>query len=619
MYVWQFYIDDEPVIVGRTWSQFVRILKLLNDSMQENERIICFVHNLSYEFQYLKSVLTFDEVYCLDERKVLKAVSEHIEFRCSYMQTNQPLSAFTRDYNAVHVKLSGDDYDYTVQRFPWSRLSDDELSYCVNDVVGLVEAMKNRAEAAGDTWNTLPLTNTGYVRRDVKRAMRNYYKPALIEMQPDIHLYGALRGGFRGGDVHGNRYYVGIVLNDVFGRDITSAYPYAELARLYPMSKFVKSDESWTIDDIRFVKHTYNKAFLIRVAFKGVRLANEQWGFPYIPIAKSYAENYKNDNGRILRADYVEMWLTDIDLEIIEKEYTYTSAEVLEVYIANYGKLPKQITDIIYQLFKDKSTLKGVEGSEMQYALKKSMLNSVYGLTAQDVGKLSFMFNGTDIVLDTEKSLETILNNARKNPYLAYQWGVWCTAHARKRLHMGLWAVVEQGATPVYVDTDSIKYIGDVDWTEVNEECYRVNYSAVTNDGKETVLGTFVDEGCYKKFLTYGAKKYAYVDQKDKLHITIAGVSKKKGAEELAAAGGIEALREGFTFKKAAGAEAHYNDHELQVIRYRGHNIELASNVALTESEYTLGLTSEYENVIYDGRAMAFIKAAVDLLFETGV
>lgn len=215
MYIWQLAIgsDDNSVIIGRTWREFIRIVNLMQAQCGENEYFIVFVHNLSFEFQFLKTVLSFDpeSVFCLDDRKILRAVSGHLEFRCSYMQTNQSLSGFTRDYHALHQKLSGDDFDYSIKRFPWSKLTDEELSYCVNDVLGLIEAMKNRMESGGDDINTLPLTSTGYVRRRVKKAMRTYYRPKIISLQPDEELYRALRAAFRGGDTHANRFYTGLI------------------------------------------------------------------------------------------------------------------------------------------------------------------------------------------------------------------------------------------------------------------------------------------------------------------------------------------------------------------------------------------------------------------------
>ena len=47
--------------------------------------------------------------------------------------------------------------------------------------------------------------------------------------------------------------------------------------------------------------------------------------------------------------------------------------------------------------------------------------------------------------------------------------------------------------------------------------------------GIEHMLGLFEHDASYSKFITQGAKKYAYIDSKDKeIHITVSGVPKKR-------------------------------------------------------------------------------------------
>ena len=101
------------------------------------------------------------------------------------------------------------------------------------------------------------------------------------------------------------------------------------------------------------------------------------------------------------------------------------------------------------------------------------------------------------------------------------------------------------------------------------------------------------------EFKTMGAKKYAYRTLDGKLHITIAGVNKKLGAEELEKAGGITAFKEGFIFTTAGGLEAIYNDDpEIGSYTVDGHELTITSNVTLRPSTYTLGITGEYEKLL---------------------
>lgn len=53
MYVWQFAICDD-VIYGRTWQEFISFCDRLHNFLDlENNYLVVYVHNLSYEFQFM--------------------------------------------------------------------------------------------------------------------------------------------------------------------------------------------------------------------------------------------------------------------------------------------------------------------------------------------------------------------------------------------------------------------------------------------------------------------------------------------------------------------------------------------------------------------------------------
>lgn len=117
----------------------------------------------------------------------------------------------------------------------------------------------------------------------------------------------------------------------------------------------------------------------------------------------------------------------------------------------------------------------------------------------------------------------------------------------------------------------------------------------------EHYLGVYEYEGTSDRFITLGAKKYAQ-EKNGKLEITIAGVGKKKGAEELRKMGGLEALKIGTTFKDAGGTESVYNDTDYGYYNPDPDNpdksVRITRNVVIRPSEYTVGLTLEYLNVL---------------------
>lgn len=178
--------------------------------------------------------------------------------------------------------------------------------------------------------------------------------------------------------------------------------------------------------------------------------------------------------------------------------------------------------------------------------------------------------------------------------------------HTRERLADGIDVVTGNGADPlnfIYSDTDSIKYIHPVDFTEYNrkveKEATDWGAFAPDQDGVIHYMGVYESERypLPNRFKTMGAKKYVLQGPDGQLHITIAGVDKSKGGKEL---GSIDNFKEGFTFRDAGGTEAVYNDNVHMTVYREGKPIEITDNVVIRPSSYTLGLTAEYR-MILDG------------------
>lgn len=605
MYVWQLHLDGIGTIIGRTWDELWALLKQFRDELQK-ETVCIFVHNLSYEFQFLRAIYNFqeDEVFAVDSRKVLKCTmwDGAIEFRCSYLHSNMSLAQYTKKMGVEHTKLSGEDFDYSIRRYPWMPLTDKEIAYCTHDVLGLVEAIKKEMEMDGDNLYTFPLTSTGYVRRDAKAAMRQSRNHGVKEILPDYELYVLLREAFRGGNTHANRFYAERILHDVKSADRVSSYPEVMCNRQYPVSKFHKSCDN-SPERVMALITKQKKAVVCRVKLWSVRLIDEFWGCPYLSFDKCRnVINGARDNGRILSADYLETSVTDVDLKIILGEYEFDNMEFTDVYYARYGNLPKPLIDVVQDYYRKKTELKNVPGQEVFYTKAKNKLNSCYGMMAQDPGKQSNIFSKGEWAVE-EKEQKEILEERNKHAFLAYQWGVWVTAWARYELEEGLKIA---GHNYVYCDTDSVKYIGDCDFTAYNmaKEKRSTETGAYATDkhGETFYMGLYESDGSYAEFATMGAKKYVYKETPDgETHCTIAGVDKKLGGKELDKHGGMMAFRRGFVFKEAGGTESVYNDHPTNgVIEIDGHKLLITPNIVIRESEYTLGVSRDYASLLLE-------------------
>ena len=673
MYIWQwcFYWDDENyfVVIGRTWSEFLTLCEMIAKALADDIYIVVFVHNLSFEYQYLRGVYQFDpeNVFAIDRRKIMKCdMLNHFEFRCSYLHSNMSLDVFTTKFKASHTKLSGDEFDYDKRRFWYTDLSDRELQYCINDVIGLCEALNNEMTADGDNLYSLPLTSTGYVRRDAKRAMHEVNHMFVKNQLPDLNVYRLLSECFRGGNTHANRYYANLTIGKyetVKSADRSSSYPEVLINHLYPVSNFVLQPGPMAFE--KFMGYMdHNRAIICRVKVWNVRLKNPYWGAPYLSRHKCrnlMCGTCDIDNGRVLRAAYLETSFTDVDFRIFLDEYDADNIEVFDVATARYGKLPAKLLDVVREYYVRKTALKDVAGSEILYVKSKNKLNSIYGMMAQNPVKHTIKEIGNEpvdhvkddynyyriyegfaksIVGDMSGYAEVdeddgeILAKYNRRAFLCYQWGVWTTAWARYELEEGLKLAHAPGCAFVYSDTDSVKYIGDVDWKRYNDQKKRLSSKngAFADDvhGVRHYMGVYEYEGEYKLFRTLGAKKYTYVDSDDKLHITIAGVGKSKGAAELAEKGlaklnemveqgaidledknplelaskiAIDMLKEGFVFDAkhgAAGVEASYNDHPA-ITEYETHDgirIPVTSNIYMSRSTYIVGLSGDFSRLL---------------------
>ena len=602
MYIWQWQIGLDITIVGRTWDEFLQCVEKLKSALPSNTTLVVYVHNMSYEFQFLRNVYDFrtEDVFALTSRKVLKCTMFDglLEFRCSYIHSNMSLAVYTAKMGAYHSKKVGD-LDYNVVRYPYTPLTSTEIGYCVNDVRGLVEALIIEMEHDGDNLYSIPLTSTGYVRRDTKAAVRKERREVAKQIAPDMKVYTMLREAFRGGNCHANRFYTDKILENVSTADRSSSYPDVLCNCKFPITRFEQEPED-SFEAVNTLMLKCGRALLFRVALYNVRLREWWWGCPYLAKDKcKRVEGGKIDNGRILVAEYIETTVTDVDWRIILEEYDFDDVGIYDLYSARYGYLPRPIIQTNIKYYRLKTELKNVDGQELLYLKSKNKLNSIYGMMAQNPVKEDVLFINGVFVVDPEADKEQLLIESNKKAFLAYQWGVWCTAWARYRLEEGIRLA---GDAFVYADTDSVKYIGNVSFAAYNRQRIKESKAAgaYAKDPKGIThyMGVYEQEPGYDRFVTLGAKKYC-VEQQGKVHCTVSGVNKRDGGPELERAGGITAFKRGFVFRDAGGTESIYNDETDMIITMpNGKPLHIGPNVVIRDSTYTLGVSAEYAKIL---------------------
>lgn len=643
MYCWQFGIDN-LVTLGRTWEEYFSMMDILSRilSLDENRRLVVYVHNLAYEFQWIRKRVKWEKVFILSRLRPVYAITSGIEFRCSWKLSRKSLKAVADDLNIPGMKKMVGDLDYSKIRTPLTPLTDKELRYCEYDIRVIEAYITNRIEQDGDI-TKIPLTSTGYVRNYCRRECFKRWKRyhnfiSSLTIEPDE--FSQLQRAFQGGFTHANAHYVRKTLNNVASADITSSYPTVMLLEKFPMSKAKLVTDQLNQEQFQYL--LLNKCCLFDVEITNMipKLFHEH------PLSASKCSNIKSyikkdhkrpdnvivDNGRVVMADRIVTTLTEQDYFILTRFYKWDSIRVYNLRCYEKEYLPKQLVMAILKLYVDKTKLKDVEGEELNYQIAKEWVNACYGMIVtnpvRDILEYADDEFKSPVKPNLDEAIETYNNNIKR--FLFYPWGVWVTAYARANLFS---CIAELANDYVYSDTDSNKYLNyenHLDYFTMYEKRIRekihkaASYHHIDEDlfspktiyGKVKTIGLWDSEGVYKRFKTLGAKRYLIEKEvKEKfednglqveltrlgIFATIAGANKTKTASYLALTGKpFETFDHEFIIPPEWSGRVTftYIDFETEgdVVDYLGipYHYHEMSSVHMENSEYSLSIHDEF-------------------------
>ena len=181
MYEWTFgigYLKDGEfktmITYGRTWEQYMNFIDWISEILSltnSKTRLVVYVHNLPYEWQFMRRHFSWTKVFFMDDRKPVYCIDAHnIEYRCSLKLSGKSLANTAKDLLKYQTEKMVGDLDYNLIRHPETPLTERELKYCEHDIAVILAYIQEKIEQEGDI-TKIPLTKTGYVRRYCKRAM----------------------------------------------------------------------------------------------------------------------------------------------------------------------------------------------------------------------------------------------------------------------------------------------------------------------------------------------------------------------------------------------------------------------------------------------------------------
>lgn len=561
MYIWMFSING-AVIVGRTWGEFETLIYALSAhlNLSADRRLICYIENMAFEFQFMKNRFKWPELFAMELRRPVKALCEYgIEFRCAQYLSGTSLAGIAKSLTLYPVKKLSGDLDYSLMRHSETPITPQEMQYCINDVLVLQSYIFEKIQNDGGI-NKIPLTKTGYVRhlcRDnclydngnhkTYTAGKKYtrYRALMNQLTTTSTEYEQHKRVYQGGFTHGNSFFTDRTIDgDIVSKDFTSSYPFHLIAYKYPMT----AGEDYTPVDLQdFQKQLQYYYCVFDVEFTDIEAT-----FYYDHyISKSKCLDIRGetvDNGRVVCAKYLITSISSDDFKIIAVTYKWKHFTIYNFRRYRLYYLPTDFIKTVVDLYKKKTTLKGVAGFEREYVAAKENLNSLYGMCVTDICRAEIEYKN-NVWRQNSANIEKCIDdyNKSKTRFTSYLWGIRCTSAAR----MSLWrAILECKEDYIYSDTDSIKLLNYEKhrpfFERYNQEVIYLlklacNHHGIsiddvmpyTKDGKQKIIGVWDDDGEYTKMKFLGAKRYLLQDRDGGLHLTVAGLHKQNAVKYL--------------------------------------------------------------------------------------
>ena len=613
---------------GHKPSTLVDTMQKIHDSMK-GEVTVMYAHNLSYDhwfcrrFMYIKWGTPEQQLNIKPHYPLYLEFANGIQLRDSLILGQRKLERWASDMDVEHKKAVGK-WDYNKLRSQKSRYTKDELEYIEHDTLAGVECIDKLMGILNKSIYSMPFTSTGIIRDKLFQIARKHGAHDLfLRIAPTFDQYVKLTKLFHGGYVHANRFYIDFFIDILIQcYDFVSSYPFCMLAYKYPMEAFSKVKDC-KIEDI--LQSADTCAFMFKLCGYKAKLKKLDHVMPALQFSKCLENtviNPKLDNGRILECDYFEIYLNEIDLAVINDQYKFEGHICVEVEAAAKDYLPRWFTDFIFELFKEKCELPdGVLRN-----LKKSEVNGCYGMTVQKSIKdvIKENYESTDIteayeVLRPEddkehekeqrKEYEKFLK--KRTSILSYAWGCWVTSYAYRNVHELNKCLKDENKNADFYDDDfTLLMYNDTDsayahgWDEKKIQAYNDNclnllrqngYDKIVIGERTFVLGSAEHKPLkddYTEFKTMGAKRYAGRRKDDgKIHITVAGVPKEKGAETLN--NDLHNFSEDFIFKGTETGKLQHVYFSSDIYIDEDGN-ETADSVDLLPGDYELSCTEKY-------------------------
>lgn len=598
---------------GRTPRDIIAFMERTAEhyELSDDKKIIVYIHNASYDLQYLKEYLfEYDpaaEFFAVDAHSILICDVIGFRFICSYKLTNLSLVALADKYAVKYRKMAGE-IDYTIVRYQDDDLTAEDWAYMFSDVAAQADGVAQYLKMNGYTHaHNAPFTSTGFVRAECRKSANKTddWRDEFEKGALNLEQFRLCRAAFMGGICISSFQYAGeTVRSDKLRHvDFASSYPARQMLEYFPTGAPMWYGD--VDDEEEFEDLLENYCCVFMASFTGLKIKRGVTA-PYVPSSKCFGiKGALRVNGKVVFAEAATIAITEIDFKWIRKQYTFSSLTVRSMLIFDRGTIPAWLRSQVMDYYRGKCNLKNVD--ELLYQKSKNMLNGIYGMTATSILRDTYKMSEEHVLKrqihedkDAEDAKEIAKYYRSRNSFMPYQYSLYTTAHARDALMSMIEVIGYENF--IYCDTDSAFYL-ETDENRDKMVSYKSDLIEKAKRGGafigDNYLGAAEDEAPIRAIRAIHAKCYAMEELNKKtgeyeLKVTIAGIPKasvkwidgkpikKTNAEEL---GDIDNLKDGFVFKHNGGIRAIYVEGKPRTETINGHITELAGAVILENIE----------------------------------
>ena len=508
VWLWAVVAEDGAEKIGDNIASLMNCI--FNLPREKREKIIIFFHNLKFDGSFIVNWLlsngykhelkaekrkTF-EVFIDDRGTWYSITINHKGKKYHIWDSYKKIPLSVEDIGKTYGKISKGEIDHTKPRPNGYDPTIEEIEYCLNDCrivrIAMLEQYKHGLTS---------MTIGGDVLKEHKRIyggkrVFNFLFPNLDGTDPNTgRTYDEYsRKAYKGAFCWANPKFTNTVINEkIRVYDVNSLYPYAmHSPNFYPVGIPFYGKGQPQIKE--------NTCYIIHVLIK-FNLKNNS--VPCIIDRNTNRFNMlswlNSSIGATGELEYMEMWFTNIDIELIKLNYIYDiqyidyyefegSCQLFDTYIDKYMDMKIEAS-------------KAKDNGKRQIA--KLFLNNGYGKYGQNNDCNRKTPNLQDDVLE----FSSIKGEERATIYSPV--AAFVTAYAR---YYTIKSCMQNIDRLLYCDTDSMHLIGDTDPNNIYVD--------------DNALGAWKLENVFVQGKYLRQKTYIETDSNGEYHITAGGFVK---------------------------------------------------------------------------------------------